>query len=403
MRNIQRLFRSCMVRQTIGSIVVHSAWSGRCRHVSCHISLSRLVSYRTRLTCSRYRACIRAPTPASWYAPMATLLSSICPEIFSCEGPQPLHNVIHPHPAMDARHSASSGRVWSRESIALILRHHLDIPEERFFKMDLEEFNRRQRDAAYTRGVSWDPWRLLLVCKTWRAVGEPLLYHTIVVRTQPQAQTLMETFRGNAALAPYIRRLRLEGAFGLAGSQVLHFASATAVDVWLHITHADGDRILVHPQGVALSWINPRRVAIHDDLDNPARFGEPMRELVSQALRRWSHLVRPALQCSRRDSNWDFQRHITYSLEDARGAYARAIAHNLAGSTTLEILEIPEGSAPSLALLILGTTPPTLRKVIVHGPLSDEISSWLSSQLPTVIMDCRSVRTVRVYRVLKVI
>lgn len=170
--------------------------------------------------------------------------------------------------------------------ISLILRGHLDIPDERFWKPDLEEFGKRQRDAEKTLGVAWSPWTLLAVCKLWRAAGEPLLYKTVVMRSQSQAHTLMFTLRDRPNLGSYVRRLRFEGAFGLAGSLIIHQTAATVVDLWLNVAVLPRQLGRMSPQAASLSWLSPERVLLHSVAS------AQMRPYVLKALESWPRVVR---------------------------------------------------------------------------------------------------------------
>lgn len=182
-------------------------------------------------------------------------------------------------------------RIWSLECIGLILGHLLNVPDGRFASSNLDAFDDRQLAATSTGGVSWDPWRLLLVSKLWRELGEPLLYYTVVVRSQAQAQALSDTFREHPALAGHVRQLRLEDLFGIAGAHVVHCTAATVLAVWLEVSRysvtSDPDDIA---QAVALSWLNPRRAILHNGRGYQGNDSVPA--YVAEAIGTWSRLVR---------------------------------------------------------------------------------------------------------------
>jgi len=55
---------------------------------------------------------------------------------------------------------------------------------------------------------------LILVCKSWMYVATPLLYVTVVLRSNAQAQALAFALTNNPEFGKFIRRLRVEGAYG---------------------------------------------------------------------------------------------------------------------------------------------------------------------------------------------
>ncbi|KZV95381.1 hypothetical protein EXIGLDRAFT_834366 [Exidia glandulosa HHB12029] len=55
---------------------------------------------------------------------------------------------------------------------------------------------------------------VLLVCKRWMRVATPALYATVVIRSLAQAQALAFALKRNPDFGRYIKKLRLEGAFG---------------------------------------------------------------------------------------------------------------------------------------------------------------------------------------------
>ena len=66
---------------------------------------------------------------------------------------------------------------------------------------------------------------ILLVCKRWMRVATPLLYHTVVLRTTPQAQSLVRALKKNPRFAQYFKKLRLESYCGATGGRVLGVAA----------------------------------------------------------------------------------------------------------------------------------------------------------------------------------
>ncbi|KZV78340.1 hypothetical protein EXIGLDRAFT_787699 [Exidia glandulosa HHB12029] len=263
-------------------------------------------------------------------------------------------------------------RIWSLECIGLILGHLLNVPEERFASLDLEEFNARQLAAASTGGVSWDPWRLLLVSKLWRSLGEPLLYYTVVVRSQAQAQALSDTFRERPALAGHVRQLRLEGLYGLAGAHILHCTAATVLDVWLEESDYNNARDRGDiAQAAALSWLNPRTAILHKEKSYSYSANDSIPAYVAQAIALWSRLEYV---------KWVFG----FSSEHRQ---ERAIAVAIGTLNNLKVIAIPQRCTPRLEALSLAAVSPTLRRVIVHGNVTPEMMIWFSSNAPSVTLE----------------
>ena len=55
---------------------------------------------------------------------------------------------------------------------------------------------------------------MLLVCKRWMRVTTPFLYETVVIRTKAQASALNMALTRNPEFGLFVRKLRLEAAFG---------------------------------------------------------------------------------------------------------------------------------------------------------------------------------------------
>ncbi|KZV78339.1 hypothetical protein EXIGLDRAFT_783967 [Exidia glandulosa HHB12029] len=261
-------------------------------------------------------------------------------------------------------------RIWSLECIGLILGHLLNVPERRFASLNLDVFDDRQLAATSTGGVSWDPWQLLLVSKLWRELGEPLLYYTVVVRSQAQAQTLSDTFREHPALAGHVRKLRLEGLYGLAGAHVVHCTAATVLDVWLEVSRysvtSDSDDIA---QALALSLLNPRRAILHDGHGYQGDGYVPA--YVAEAIGTWSRLEYV---------QWTFG-------FSSKSKQERAITASLGTLQRLKVIEIPWHYSPSLEALKLAAVSPALRKVITYKHFTPEMVAWFSSNAPSVILE----------------
>ncbi|KAJ7139220.1 hypothetical protein C8R44DRAFT_764079 [Mycena epipterygia] len=103
----------------------------------------------------------------------------------------------------------------------------------------------------------------LLVCKDWLRVATPLLYNVVVLRSKGQANALEKVLRSNPDFGRFIKKLRVEGGYGMAMHTILQSApNITDVSLSLSIWSSDGTQGLCK----GLPLINPRRVLIVDPL-----------------------------------------------------------------------------------------------------------------------------------------
>jgi len=100
---------------------------------------------------------------------------------------------------------------------------------------------------------------VLLVCKSWMRAATPWLYSTVIVRSMAQAKALALALTNNPDFGKFIRRLRVEGAYG----EYIWAAVKTApnitdlcmtLTVWSDVSSAG----LIK----SLAYINPRRVIL---------------------------------------------------------------------------------------------------------------------------------------------
>ncbi|KAJ7653170.1 hypothetical protein DFH06DRAFT_527574 [Mycena polygramma] len=109
---------------------------------------------------------------------------------------------------------------------------------------------------------------VLLVCKAWLRVATPLLYNVVVLRSKGQARALQDALRLNRDLGRWIKKLRVEGGLASSMKQVLEYApNITDIFLSLQIHSSDSSSGLV----AGLPQINPTRLIIYDDQNNPLR------------------------------------------------------------------------------------------------------------------------------------
>ncbi|KAJ6569460.1 hypothetical protein B0H19DRAFT_1135547 [Mycena capillaripes] len=111
--------------------------------------------------------------------------------------------------------------------------------------------------SSYTRSTS----AFLLVCKDWLRVSTPLLYNVVVVRSKAQAEALETALKSTKDLGTFIKKLRIEGGFGLTMKTILK-ASPNITDLVLSLAIWSSDGVSGLCQ--ALHLIDPIRLVIHD-------------------------------------------------------------------------------------------------------------------------------------------
>ncbi|KAH8829367.1 hypothetical protein DL96DRAFT_1049533 [Flagelloscypha sp. PMI_526] len=88
-------------------------------------------------------------------------------------------------------------------------------------KVSEDEFRFKRISAPFSRSISSST--LITISKQFLRVGTPLLYHTVVLRSAPQAQALSQALaidKSQPGLGTYIRSLRLEGCYGAYVSRI---------------------------------------------------------------------------------------------------------------------------------------------------------------------------------------
>ncbi|KAJ7503396.1 hypothetical protein B0H11DRAFT_582819 [Mycena galericulata] len=138
------------------------------------------------------------------------------------------------------------------EIISEILSPALKVSDELFSDTsDVSPF------AKYTLSTS----AYLLVCKDWLRVATPLLYNVVVLRSKSQANALEKVLLQNQEFGRFIKKLRVEGGFGIALHTILKSApNITDVSLSLAIWSSDSTSGLCK----GLSLINPQRVILLD-------------------------------------------------------------------------------------------------------------------------------------------
>ncbi|KAF7350566.1 F-box domain-containing protein [Mycena sanguinolenta] len=138
------------------------------------------------------------------------------------------------------------------EIISEILSPALKVPDELF-----SDTSHVSPFAAYTPSTS----AYLLVCKDWLRVATPLLFNVVVLRSQAQASALDAVLRHNKAFGLFIKKLRVEGGYGMAMHTILKSAP-NITDLFLSLSIYSSDNTQGLCKGLPL--INPRQVIVVD-------------------------------------------------------------------------------------------------------------------------------------------
>ncbi|KAF7331515.1 ATP-dependent bile acid permease [Mycena kentingensis (nom. inval.)] len=129
---------------------------------------------------------------------------------------------------------------------------------------------------------------LLVVCKAWLRVATPLLYHTVVLRSKAQAVALQKALHNNEELRPFVKKLRVEGAFGTPMRGVLQHATKIT-DLFLSVCIWSNDTTAGLCAG--LDAINPTRLIIYDSYETGKnKQSDALLKKVVECLRTWSNL-----------------------------------------------------------------------------------------------------------------
>nr|GAT45583.1 predicted protein [Mycena chlorophos] len=144
------------------------------------------------------------------------------------------------------------------EVLSLVLTPSLYVPDEKFASTSSESpFSLSPRSS-----------NLLLVSKSWLRVATPFLYAVVVLRSKEQARALERTLQSNADLGRFVKKLRLEGGYGMSLKSILARIPRVE-DLFLSLNIWTFDNVAGLCQGLHL--VNPRRVLVYDERASTAR------------------------------------------------------------------------------------------------------------------------------------
>ncbi|KAJ7057429.1 hypothetical protein C8F01DRAFT_1372106 [Mycena amicta] len=144
----------------------------------------------------------------------------------------------------------------------------IDLPDEVLseilapaLKVDDEIFSNTADEVSPFATYTESPSAYLLVNKAWLRVATPLLYGTVVLRSKAQAQALERALSANPVLGPFIKRLRVEGGYGVSMHRVLKLSPKIS-HLYLSLVIHSGDSTDGLCKGLAL--ISPTHFILHD-------------------------------------------------------------------------------------------------------------------------------------------
>ncbi|KAJ7447919.1 hypothetical protein B0H11DRAFT_1929421 [Mycena galericulata] len=141
--------------------------------------------------------------------------------------------------------------------------------------------------ANYTPSTS----AYLVVCKDWLRVATPLLYNVVVLRSNGQASALETVLRNNPDFGSFIKKLRVEGAYGKAMHTILKSAP-NITDLFLSLAVWSSDNTQGLCKGLPL--INPSRVIVVESYHYKALKNQQLAGLTKAlfaCIQKWDNLI----------------------------------------------------------------------------------------------------------------
>ncbi|KAJ6463030.1 hypothetical protein C8R47DRAFT_1157842 [Mycena vitilis] len=165
------------------------------------------------------------------------------------------------------------------EVISEILSPALKVPDDMFAHNDsgISPF------ATYNASSS----AVLLVCKAWLRVATPLLYNVVVLRSKAQAKALERALIHDGDLGRWIKRLRLEGAYGTPMHAILQSAP-NVTDLFLSLDISAADNTCGLCTGLPL--INPKRFILQDSVGFKNKMLANLMSALEKCFLKWDKL-----------------------------------------------------------------------------------------------------------------
>ena len=163
------------------------------------------------------------------------------------------------------------------ELLHLILAHQLFVDYDMFSHRSPAQLLARRDEAT----------SLPLVCRRWRRVVVPIIYETVILTSESEANALVSTMLEH--VGPYIKKLRIEGGYGWPIHTILsNIPKLAFISVSLDIpseNKADG-------LCSGLKLINPKHLILHDsDILSNQEVSNVVDVLIECMTSVWSNLV----------------------------------------------------------------------------------------------------------------
>ncbi|KAL1740627.1 hypothetical protein HDZ31DRAFT_47110 [Schizophyllum fasciatum] len=194
------------------------------------------------------------------------------------------------------------------------------------------------------------PPALLLVCKTWQRVCTPILYRTAIIRSKGQAEAL---YHGITVLHPdlatRVKRLRLEGVFGMDVYRLLK-ATTNLTHLAISLRAFSTDGISPVCRALRMEHINPTVLILADTTDgskNRLKLVEALADVVTT----WTKLETVHVPC------------LESRFSHTTATSTAMIIMALATSPALRTVVMPLCHRPKLAVLRILSESRSLRQI----------------------------------------
>nr|GAT55710.1 predicted protein [Mycena chlorophos] len=129
----------------------------------------------------------------------------------------------------------------------------------------------------------------LLVCKAWLRVATPLLYGIVIIRSKAQAKALAKALRRDPQLGGWVRKLRVEGGYGITAMQGILANTPNVEHLFLTLNVFAGD----NTEGLcaALDCISPTKLILEDDESKTNFAALELHRALVRIVPRWNRLT----------------------------------------------------------------------------------------------------------------
>ncbi|KAJ7606204.1 hypothetical protein FB45DRAFT_459436 [Roridomyces roridus] len=201
-----------------------------------------------------------------------------------------------------------------------------DIPDEIFHEIFSpallipdETFSSHRYASAPAETLDEPSSTILLACKTWLRIATPLLYKVVILSSRGQTQALEFALHSNPELGRLIKKLRIQGRYGMAIYEILQVAK-TLTDICVSLefdaeeSGAEGlcrGLPLISPIRLILAY-RPTQFDIEIDADAPK-----LVEAMVECIPKWQNLAVVEMPHDSPHSEANYNEMIAAPLKDA--------------------------------------------------------------------------------------